>query len=363
MENLNETINKALRLMIYDKSKTLLENQILLKESDDDEIIAYLDYYLKSKSCGDIANDMESMKSNPAYTQLSKKEKDDYDNAIFGLRNPGWATAPIVGPVKCSGSDKCQCVKDYMKRKFLEQLNSDKKRDVIVQVCGFTTKFPPQTPIKACQTNSVTTTTTTSSQNNQNVNNQVITTTTTSQLQTQVDVNNLDSKIGGQKKYLSLDDLLGNNSSTPPEYQVQNKGQELNQQQQQNYLWGTGGDINNPPTIGGEVPAEIRGMNTRLSQPTQNTPTQTGQNQTTTNPNQQTTQTGQNQTTSNPTQQTNITFNYRYPGDRRYRYGVKDNKWFAKNIKNNKIFDLSSNQKFQSSVDRLNSQFPNAIKK
>jgi hypothetical protein len=56
-----------------------------------------------------------------------------------------------------------------------------------------------------------------------------------------------------------------------------------------------------------------------------------------------------------------INFNYRYPGDKNWRYGVKNNEWYAKNITNNRVFNISKDG-FTSSVNYLNAQFPDAFK-
>lgn len=56
-----------------------------------------------------------------------------------------------------------------------------------------------------------------------------------------------------------------------------------------------------------------------------------------------------------------IDFKYKYPGDKNYRYGVKGTDWYAKNITNQKIFNITKDG-FTSSVDKLNVQFPNAFK-
>lgn len=55
-----------------------------------------------------------------------------------------------------------------------------------------------------------------------------------------------------------------------------------------------------------------------------------------------------------------IEFIYKYPNDKNYIYGVKDNDWYAKNINNQKVFNISKDG-FQSSVDKLNKEFPNAF--
>ena len=134
----------------------IIENKFLLKESDDDEIIAYMDYYLKSKSCDDIAGDMEAMQQTPAYTELSKDEKEQYDKAIMGLKHPGLAITsgklPCDANILSKDEVKCQCVKDYMRGEFTKQLSGENRQKVIVQICGFTKQFPPQTPLNVCQT-------------------------------------------------------------------------------------------------------------------------------------------------------------------------------------------------------------------
>jgi hypothetical protein len=56
-----------------------------------------------------------------------------------------------------------------------------------------------------------------------------------------------------------------------------------------------------------------------------------------------------------------INFKYKYPGDKNYRYGVKGTDWYAKNINNQKVFNISKDG-FTSSVDKLNTQFPDAFK-
>jgi hypothetical protein len=63
----------------------------------------------------------------------------------------------------------------------------------------------------------------------------------------------------------------------------------------------------------------------------------------------------------NPQDYEGINFKYKYPGDKNYRYGVKANEWYAKNITNNRVFNISKDG-FTSSVNYLNAQFPNAFK-
>ena len=80
----------------------------------------------------------------------------------------------------------------------------------------------------------------------------------------------------------------------------------------------------------------------------------------------------QNQNTTTPTQKKRgtplspqdyegIDFKYKYPGDRNYRYGVKGTDWYAKNINNQKVFNITKDG-FTDSVKRLNFQFQNAFK-
>ena len=63
----------------------------------------------------------------------------------------------------------------------------------------------------------------------------------------------------------------------------------------------------------------------------------------------------------NPQDYEGIDFKYKYPGDKNYRYGVKGTDWYAKNITNDRKFNITKDG-FTSSVDKLNVQFPNAFK-
>ena len=63
----------------------------------------------------------------------------------------------------------------------------------------------------------------------------------------------------------------------------------------------------------------------------------------------------QEQTTSGGT--TNDTW-LKFPGDKTYEYLKKDNKWFTRRVGTTKEFDLSTNTKYKSTVDKLNKQFP-----
>lgn len=120
----------------------------LLIETPQDEVISYLDYYLSSKNCNQIAGDFETYQKTPGFTSLSKEEQKKIDQAITGFKNPGLATS--LGGVPCSrGKDNCQCVKDYMKSELVNQLNTDQQK-VISQVCSMTATFPPKTPLTIC---------------------------------------------------------------------------------------------------------------------------------------------------------------------------------------------------------------------
>lgn len=57
-----------------------------------------------------------------------------------------------------------------------------------------------------------------------------------------------------------------------------------------------------------------------------------------------------------------INFEYKYPNDKTYIYGVKGSDWYAKNTKNGKVFNISK-LGYQTSVDKLNKKFPNAFNK
>jgi hypothetical protein len=46
-----------------------------------------------------------------------------------------------------------------------------------------------------------------------------------------------------------------------------------------------------------------------------------------------------------------------YPGDRNYRYLKIGNDWFAKNINNKKVFNITKCG-YTSSVEKLNKEFP-----
>jgi hypothetical protein len=65
-------------------------------------------------------------------------------------------------------------------------------------------------------------------------------------------------------------------------------------------------------------------------------------------------------TTSGTTSANELVYDYFYKQDKNYRYALtSDGKWFAKNIKNDKTFDLSSNPKFKKTIDNLNKGLEN----
>jgi hypothetical protein len=53
-----------------------------------------------------------------------------------------------------------------------------------------------------------------------------------------------------------------------------------------------------------------------------------------------------------------VIYKYEYPNDKKFTYGVKDKKWFGKNLANGKEFDLST---ITTTIANLNRQFPNAM--
>ena len=65
------------------------------------------------------------------------------------------------------------------------------------------------------------------------------------------------------------------------------------------------------------------------------------------------------QSTPNTTESSiGVIYQYEYPKDTKYRYGVKDKKWFGKNLANGREFDLST---ITTTITNLNRQFPNAM--
>ena len=76
---------------------------------------------------------------------------------------------------------------------------------------------------------------------------------------------------------------------------------------------------------------------------------------------QQNTTTQQTNNTQNTTAPIQAEFKFEYPNDKNYRYAYDQGKWFAQNVKTGKVFDLTSNPKFKSSVDDLNQEFASQI--
>lgn len=52
-----------------------------------------------------------------------------------------------------------------------------------------------------------------------------------------------------------------------------------------------------------------------------------------------------------------VEFKFKNPGDKNYIYGFKEGDWYAKNINNKKVFNITQDG-YQKSVDILNTQFP-----
>jgi hypothetical protein len=57
-----------------------------------------------------------------------------------------------------------------------------------------------------------------------------------------------------------------------------------------------------------------------------------------------------------------IHFKYKYPGDNNWDYGVKNGEWYAKNKRNQNVFNISIVPEFKGSVENLNKKFPDALK-
>ena len=132
---------------------------------EDKEITDYINYYLKNKTCKEVAEDLETFKSSPAYKNLSDEEQKKLNQAITGLNTPG--AAVLFGGIPCSkGKSKCDCVKDYMKEELVNKLKTDRDK-VIAQACELTKKFPPQKPLTVCSPK-VNTVTPTNTGNNTN---------------------------------------------------------------------------------------------------------------------------------------------------------------------------------------------------
>lgn len=134
-------------------SEIIRQNLNLILEETDKEIINYVKSYFDSKTCSEIAYDMETLKKLPFYQNLNKEYKDLYDNAIRGLNNPG--AAVIMLKIKCPGSGKtanCKCIKDYLSEQFEEKLKTNREM-VISFVCAFSTIYPPKIQLNICKSN------------------------------------------------------------------------------------------------------------------------------------------------------------------------------------------------------------------
>jgi hypothetical protein len=138
------------------------KNQILkmyglMKESQEEELLKYLDAYLAAKDCEDIAKDLETFKGSEAYGKLSEEEQKELDNAIFGLKNPGTATIKIKFEQNhpCKNLQGCDCVKAYMRQKIADELKTNKEK-VISQVCSMAKNnpIPNLPPVTFCDGNS-----------------------------------------------------------------------------------------------------------------------------------------------------------------------------------------------------------------
>ena len=265
----------------------------LINESEDDNIISYIDSYLNSKNCGEIANDMESLKNTTMYTSLNKSDKEIYDSAIIGLNNPGLAIT-IKKEIECDvglfgpKEKKCKCVKDYLRSQFLEKLNTDRQK-VIDQICAFTTIFPPNTQLEVCKKEELKTTPTQDS---------TIKPTPKEPENTQNSIPNQDNTVTPTQQDSE------NTQSTTPNTQTQVQS-----------------STDSSTTVKTEKPAET-------------TTTSTEKN-----------------------------YSFKYPGDKNYRYAVLNGNWWAKNITNNREFELTGKDykdKFQISINNLDKQFPDA---
>lgn len=134
-------------------SEIIRKNLNLILEQTDKQIMEYVQSYFDSKTCAEIADDMETLKKLPFYQSLNKEYKDLYDDAIRGLNNPG--VAVIMLKIKCAGSGKtanCKCIKTYLSDQFEERLKTNKDM-VISFVCAFSTIFPSKIELNICKSN------------------------------------------------------------------------------------------------------------------------------------------------------------------------------------------------------------------
>jgi hypothetical protein len=56
-----------------------------------------------------------------------------------------------------------------------------------------------------------------------------------------------------------------------------------------------------------------------------------------------------------------IKFTYEYPGDKNWRYGVKNGEWYARNRTTQNVFNISIVPEFSGSVANLKQKFPDAL--
>lgn len=55
-----------------------------------------------------------------------------------------------------------------------------------------------------------------------------------------------------------------------------------------------------------------------------------------------------------------VVYKYTYPGDDQYHYGVMNNEWYTRNIKTGKTFNISRDQKYNSTIIKLDALYPDA---
>jgi len=131
--------------------KTISRMYGLIVESSDEDILNYVDKYIESHGCDEIANDMEKIKNTTTYTNLEQEDKENFDSAIYGLKHPGQACIKLgleYNPVD-KKSYHCKTLKKYMKQKFRDELPN--RRDLIIsQICAFSYLWTTENPPKVC---------------------------------------------------------------------------------------------------------------------------------------------------------------------------------------------------------------------
>jgi hypothetical protein len=55
-----------------------------------------------------------------------------------------------------------------------------------------------------------------------------------------------------------------------------------------------------------------------------------------------------------------VVYDFSYPGDKVYVYGVKNGEWFAKNTRTNKTFNINRDPKYRPTTDKLDELYPYA---